>query len=242
MILTSRQAEILKAIIEEYMDSASPIASVELVERRQLPLSGATVRNVMADLVRNGYLSMVHVSSGRKPTYLAYRYYIDDLMIEEPVSLVEEMEIKSKINDNQKEYFALLKDAVSALCQSTNYLAFGLSETGFTTFSGVSKILNLPEFYEMDVTKAVFRLIDDGDKLIEIVKNHEMDDDVSVMVGNEIGLPNMENISIIFSKAKLGNTNCYLGLIAPARTKYYKDIPLVRYLTQTIESIFESNS
>jgi transcriptional regulator of heat shock response len=242
MILTSRQADILKAIIEEYMESAVPIASVELVERRQIPLSGATVRNVMADLVKNGFLSMVHVSSGRTPTYLAYRYYVDDLMQEEPVSLIEEVAIKNKINDNRKENFALLKNAVSALCESTNYLAFGLTEDGFTAFSGSSKVLNLPEFYEIDVAKAVFTLIDDGDKLIEIVRNHQMDDDVSVIIGDEIGLPNMQNVSIIFSKTKLNSVNCYLGLIAPARTKYYKDIPLVRYLAETIENISKSDS
>ena len=115
MVLTRRQADILKAIIEEYMESAQPIASVELVAKRHLTLSGATVRNVMADLVRNGFLEMMHVSSGRTPTDRAYRFYINDLMEEEPISVLQEMTLKQKIWDNRDETQTLLRSAAEAL-------------------------------------------------------------------------------------------------------------------------------
>ena len=202
MVLTNRQAEILKAIIEEYMESAQPIASVELVERRNLPISGATVRNVMADLVRNGYLEMLHVSSGRTPTDRAYRFYINDLMEEEPISVLEEMTLKQKIWDNKEETHKLLRSAAEALSELTGTLSFVVTDEGYCYFVGASKMLDLPEFYEIDVMKAVLKLTDDYDLIRSVLeRNYYEDSDVSVLIGKEIGLANMEPISLIFGRA-----------------------------------------
>ena len=103
MPLTTRQNEILKAIIEEHIECAQPIASIELVKKRGLRVCGATVRNIMSDLVKLGYLKMVHVSSGRTPTDRAYRHYISELMSEDELSVLEEVAIKQKIMSERYE-------------------------------------------------------------------------------------------------------------------------------------------
>ena len=238
MNLTHRQAEILKAIIEEYMESAQPIASVELVHKRNIPLSGATVRNIMADLVRTGFLEMMHVSSGRTPTDRAYRFYISDLMEEEPISVLEEMTLKQKIWDNRIETQNLLRSAAEALSDITGYLAFTVSKDGFYHFVGASKILELPEFYEINVMKAVLKLMDDYELIRSVLENNYFEGtDVSVLIGKEIGLANMEPICLIFGKAHVNKTEAFIGILAPARTRYYKDIPLIKQLTNILENL-----
>lgn len=238
MNLTHRQAEILKAIIEEYIESAQPIASVELVQKRNIPLSGATVRNIMADLVRNGFLEMMHVSSGRTPTDRAYRFYINDLMEEEPISVLEEMTLKQKIWDNRIETQNLLRSAAEALSEITGYLAFSVSKDGYYHFTGASKMLDLPEFYEINVMKAVLKLMDDYDLIRSVLeKNYYENADVTVLIGKEIGLANMEPISLIFGKAHINRTEAFIGILTPARTKYYKDIPLIKQLTNILEDM-----
>ena len=199
MVLTRRQADILKAIIEEYMESAQPIASVELVAKRHLTLSGATVRNVMADLVRNGFLEMMHVSSGRTPTDRAYRFYINDLMEEEPISVLQEMTLKQKIWDNRDETQTLLRSAAEALSELTGYLSFAITDSGYYYFVGASKILDLPEFFEINVMKAVLKLMDDYELIKSVLqRNYFVGSDVTVLIGKEIGLANMEPVSLIF--------------------------------------------
>jgi transcriptional regulator of heat shock response len=238
MVLTRRQAEILKAIIEEYMESATPIASVELVEKRNIPLSGATVRNVMADLVRNGFLEMLHVSSGRTPTDRAYRFYINDLMEEEPISVLQEMTLKQKIWDSREQTHNLLRSAAEALSELTGYLAFAITNNGYYYFIGASKMLELPEFYEINVMRSVLKLMDDYELVKSVLeRNYYEGADVTVLIGKEIGLANMEPICLIFSKTTINKVDAYIGIIAPARTKYNKDIPLIKQLTKILDEL-----
>lgn len=78
--LSERQHEILLALIRFYIGTAEPVGSKTLVERRRLNISPATVRNVLAQLEEDGYLSQPYTSAGRVPTEKAYRYYVDNLL------------------------------------------------------------------------------------------------------------------------------------------------------------------
>lgn len=76
---TARKFDILHAIVREYIDSGEPVASRDIARQRRDGLSPATIRNVMADLYDEGYLSQPHTSAGRVPTEKAFRSYIQSL-------------------------------------------------------------------------------------------------------------------------------------------------------------------
>ncbi|MCR5113021.1 MAG: heat-inducible transcriptional repressor HrcA [Acholeplasmatales bacterium] len=80
-MLTDRQKLILKAIIEEYVTSNEPVGSKALTEKPYLSFSSATLRNEMQELEEIGYLRKTHTSSGRIPSDVGYRYYLDHLFI-----------------------------------------------------------------------------------------------------------------------------------------------------------------
>jgi heat-inducible transcriptional repressor len=77
--LDQRSQQILRAVIEEYIATATPVGSQMLVERRRLGVSPATVRNVMAELESAGYLTHPHTSAGRVPTDAGYRLYVEQI-------------------------------------------------------------------------------------------------------------------------------------------------------------------
>ena len=77
-MLTKRQSNVLKLIVERYIKEAKPIGSK--IISKALKCSSATVRNEMAALENAGYLEKTHTSSGRVPSELGYRYYVDNLM------------------------------------------------------------------------------------------------------------------------------------------------------------------
>ena len=77
---SDRHHEILMALIRFYIGTAEPVGSKTLVERRQLDISPATVRSVLAELESEGFLSQPYTSAGRVPTEKAYRYYVDNLL------------------------------------------------------------------------------------------------------------------------------------------------------------------
>ncbi|GGQ80158.1 heat-inducible transcriptional repressor HrcA [Couchioplanes azureus] len=79
MALDDRKLEVLRAIVEDYVATQEPVGSKALVERRQLGVSPATVRNDMAVLEEEGYIRQPHTSAGRVPTDAGYRLFVDRL-------------------------------------------------------------------------------------------------------------------------------------------------------------------
>lgn len=75
----NRKQRILKLIVEEFVRTAEPVGSHSLIDKYNLPYSSATIRSEMAELENLGYLEKTHTSSGRVPSPMGYRYYVDSL-------------------------------------------------------------------------------------------------------------------------------------------------------------------
>ena len=81
MTLDERKAAILRAVVEEYIETAQPVGSSHVVRTAGVAVSSATVRNEMAQLEREGYLVQPHTSAGRIPTDKGYRFFVDQLTV-----------------------------------------------------------------------------------------------------------------------------------------------------------------
>ena len=100
--LDLRSQAILRAVIEEYVTTAQPVASQALVERYRLGVSSATVRAVLAELEFAGLLTHPHTSAGRIPTEHGYRYYVESIVDSVPLPAVEQLMIRHQFG--QVEY------------------------------------------------------------------------------------------------------------------------------------------
>jgi len=100
--LDARAQAILRAVIEEYVSTATPVGSRALVERYGLTVSSATVRNIFAELEAAGFLAQPHTSAGRVPTDAGYRYYVESIMEATPLPPVEQLMIRHQFG--QVEY------------------------------------------------------------------------------------------------------------------------------------------
>ena len=85
--LSDRQKILLTLLIREYVSSAQPVGSQLLVEKYQLNMSSATVRNELAALTDMGYLNQPHTSAGRIPTENGYRFFVSRLLQENELPL-----------------------------------------------------------------------------------------------------------------------------------------------------------
>lgn len=93
--MDDRKLEILRAIVTDYVSSQEPVGSRALVERHNLKVSPATVRNDMAVLEDEGYIMQPHTSAGRIPTDKGYRLFVDRLAAVKPLSLAERRAISA---------------------------------------------------------------------------------------------------------------------------------------------------
>lgn len=116
--LNQRAQQILKTLVERYIQDGSPIGSKALAEECALGLSPATIRNILADLEDHGYLTSPHTSAGRIPTPLGYRLFVNSLLTVKPLETQELHVLQSKL-DPDLAMTHLLQSASSMLSSMT---------------------------------------------------------------------------------------------------------------------------
>lgn len=120
-MLNDRKKKVLQAIVEGYINTAEPISSKEIVENYGLNYSSATIRNEMASLEKAGYIEKTHTSSGRMPSAKGYRYYVDELLKDDKISLEEINYISDKLETKVNEIEELTKIATTTISEITHY-------------------------------------------------------------------------------------------------------------------------
>ncbi|MDP4110127.1 MAG: heat-inducible transcriptional repressor HrcA, partial [Bacillota bacterium] len=127
MELSERKKIILKAIIEDYIASAEPVGSKSIARRSDLNLSSATIRNEMAELEEMGYLEKQHTSSGRVPSPLGYRLYVNELMDRYRLSMQEIFDVRQALNLRVQELDRLISEAGRLISELTNHTTVALT-------------------------------------------------------------------------------------------------------------------
>lgn len=126
MNIDNRKEIILKAIIEEYIDSAEPVSSAVLISKYPIKFSSATIRNEMAELEKLGLIQKPYSSSGRIPSELGYRYYVDKLVEEAELSKEEVSLIKDMLEERSTTLEELLNVASTTLSELTHYTSIAV--------------------------------------------------------------------------------------------------------------------
>ena len=125
-MLDNRKKKVLQAIVEEYINTAEPVSSNSLTSNHGLNCSSATIRNEMADLEKSGYLYKTQTSIGIIPSEKGYRYYVDELLKEDDISLEEIKYISSKLETKVNEIEDLTKIAANTISEVTHYTTVSL--------------------------------------------------------------------------------------------------------------------
>jgi heat-inducible transcriptional repressor len=137
-VLKERKTKVLNAVIHRYIRTGKPVGSSVLIKEYNISLSPSAVRNLMAELEKNGYLAHPHTSAGRIPTDKGYRSYVDSLVKLQSYAIEEEERIK-------REYVRK-HNAIEDILSETSRVLSGLSQyTGFvmTPKAQYDKIKNI---------------------------------------------------------------------------------------------------
>lgn len=119
--LNERCQQILEAIIEEYIHTAQPVGSKALIQSRGIKLSPASVRNVMAELEDQGFLTSPHTSAGRVPTEKAYRFYVDTLRHVQDLDIRQKKAIEQQYREQGLQMADMLREACRTLSSYAQY-------------------------------------------------------------------------------------------------------------------------
>lgn len=233
MMITERQEKLLNTIIQEYINSAGPVSSQLLEKKYDFDICPATIRIEMQKLTHRGYLFQPHTSAGRIPTDKGYRYFVNNLKLED---------FKmgdwsgSDLEDIMRFTHALTKRAAD-ISQSL-VLAYLEKENLFWK-EGWEELLQEPEFGEKNIFSNFTNLLENFEKRItekcppEINKNR-----VCVYIGKENPFSKEKDFTIISSQCSLpNNEELILALFGPKRMPYDKNISLINSLIKTLENL-----
>lgn len=140
--MDARTQQILQTVIEEYIKQAEPISSGFLYEHLQLGLSPATLRNELFSLEELGFLEKPHTSAGRIPTPRGYRFFVDNLLQETPLTQQDKKELSEMQNLNQLHEF---------LARKAGSVVIGGGDIEHIDEVGLTDLLEAPEFLEHEV-------------------------------------------------------------------------------------------
>jgi heat-inducible transcriptional repressor len=238
--LTNRQIQILKAIIEEYTETAVAVGSEILDKKYNLGVSPATIRNEMVILTNQGFLKQLHTSAGRMPTPMALKFYVNQLMQEKEMSVADEVAVKGKMWDYKEEMGKLLHEATRVLSERSKALAIATTQDGDVYHAGYANILDNPEFFDIDVARTVLSMIDDFERMNKIFGRSFGAEPIHILLGDELGIQYLQPCGVIFTNFQTKKVSGSLGVIGSCRLNYPLVMPTLRYIKGLIEEIGRS--
>ncbi len=238
--LTARQTQILKSVVEEYIETAAPVGSETLDRKYNLGVSSATIRNEMMALTEMGYLRQPYTSAGRVPSSKALRFYIDQLMEEKRMSVTDEVKTKHDVMEARDDIDDLMQEATQSLAEKTHALAIAaLDDQDKVWHSGYSNVFGNPEFFtQPQALTSLFSCLEQFDRLHEIFFERMTGlSPVEVIFGEDLDWPGFFPIGVVGTRFSIGGKNGALGIIGPARLHYQEVIPTIRYFRSLFEEL-----
>ncbi len=235
----TRRKSVLHAAINRYIKSALPVASDDIAE--EFELSSATIRNIFTELDESGYLKHPYTSGGRVPTDRGYRYYVDfliqqiDLLDEEKQRILKDCKRKMRRLDDALENTS---EVISEITHYAGIVSF-LEWQDKMFYKGISRVLDQPEFRDVDKIRLLVKLMEDKQRLLDII-NRDFSGKVKIYIGSELGFPEMENCSLVVSSYKIRNQpSGRLAVLGPVRMEYNHIIPTLEYVSEVLSQTLE---
>lgn len=243
--ITDRQQDLLLSIIKEFIETAEAVGSISLQSKYNLNVSTATIRNEMADLVLLGYLYQKSLSGGRIPTTKGWRYFVDNILSDS--SSLESLSQDTKENINERLVKSsytkgdLIRASINLLSQITGTAAVSLIDKDLY-YSGLSELVNIPEFRNPNNLKRILSILEDYYTLSKIMNEGNPDEDINILIGEETNTEEFSEYSIIFAEIRVaGDKKGYIAVIGPNRLKYNTVISAMKYISAALRNLLKDN-
>ena len=234
MEITERQKKVLMAIIQEFMESADEVGSVALLQKYNLGVSSATVRNEMVRLMEEGLLEKSHISSGRYPTDQAIRMYVKQRLEEGNSNPLVTIDIRQGIYRERFSKDAVTNAVLKILSEETNSIAFVVLD-GILRYWGLSSMFKYDELQGEDIVKNLIGILEDQVFLPNLCKKYGSSR-VSLLIGEESGIETLEECSIAFIETPFWETKtAYVGVLGSKRMDYLKVVPALREVKSSLQ-------
>ena len=228
--MDERKKLILNTIIKEHIKIGLPVSSGVLVKKYKLNISPATARNEMAALENEEYIIQPHTSAGRIPTEKAYKLFIENIQPKK-INKSDQACLDELFEESSEENLKNVAKKLSSLTGATVFWAFHRHNLYYT---GISNLLQQPEFSELDIIYDISAIIDRIDEIINDIFD-EIVDGIDIKIGSDS--PFGDFSGTIIAKYKIGEHKGLFGILCPIRMDYEKNLTLINFVYNKLKTI-----
>lgn len=224
-----RKIQILKIVVEEYLKTGDVTGSKSLLKKHEMGVSSATVRNDMAALERMGLVFQPYNSAGRLPTTRGIRVFVDYLMEHMGQQLIEaENSVKSRTDAERLD--DALYELVARLTKATKEITFAcVPKLAASYYLGLSEYLERHGSLGTEAYR-VIKVLENKHQFLDLLCNLDTSSKVSVFIGEENVIPELESSAMIVKKIWIEGEEAYVGILGPLKMDYAFNIAALKNL------------
>ncbi|NTW30897.1 MAG: hypothetical protein HGA33_06450 [Candidatus Moranbacteria bacterium] len=235
--MNGRQKQVLAAIVEEYSKTAVPVGSQLLLEQYGFEVSSATLRNDMLALEKAGMLYQPHTSAGRIPTDKGYRFFVEEIMPDESLSLSEQKSMQKELLTLRAKHTRLGRSTAKLLSALSGNLAVaGLGDNEGLYDFGMKELLENPEFRELDELCRLVEALDSLDEKFDTILAELSQGETKIFIGKENPIAEISNCSMMVAPYENEEGRGILAIIGPKRMQYAKNKSLLEHMRKLLSA------
>jgi transcriptional regulator of heat shock response len=230
-----RRLEILRAIVDEYVATQEPVGSKAIAERHGLGVSPATIRNEMAALEHDGFITQPHTSAGRIPTNSGYRVFVDRIADIKPLSNPERRAIESFMS-GASDVDDVMSRTGKLLAQITKQVAVvQLPSQDRVVLSGTAN-LALSNHDEASALHPILEALEEQVVLLRLLSDASAS--LNVRIGDEQPSIGLKSTSVV----TMGYGQGAIGILGPTRMDYANSMAAVHAVARYIGRFLEESN
>lgn len=217
------------------MLNADEIGSLALLEKHNLGVSSATIRNEMARLMELGLLEKSHISSGRYPTDQALRMYVSNILGSSSLNPLITVEIRQGIYRDRFSKETVINSILKIVSDETDSVAFVVIDN-VSRYWGISNLFKYEELRDWEKLQRIVNILEDSDFLNTMMKKYS-GSGVSLVIGEESGIKGLGECSMVFTQLPFWDTNnAHIGVIGSKRMDYARSVPALREVQNSMRN------
>ncbi len=237
--IKARKDKVLGITVLQYIKTVSPVSSAFIAKQYFSDLSSATIRNILAELESEGYLTHPHISAGRIPTQKGYRYYVDNLIEEIQLLSEEKQRIKEEYHQVSLHLEELLEKISEEVSNLTHYTSI-ISVDGFRNkvfCRGTGHLLTYVDYENLNRISNILMELERKERLLKFI-NRELENKIDVFIGSEIQCEGIDSCSLVVSRYETNSgASGRIAVLGPTRMDYERVISALDYFSELIGKI-----
>lgn len=234
-----RKDAVLTMVVEQYIRTDTPVSSAFIAEGYEDDISSATIRNILADLEGDGYLTHPHTSAGRIPTQRGYRYFVDFLMCE--IVLVEEERrcIQREYEQGVRELEFLMERASMVIADLTHCASIVTLEGHPWTyaFRGTNYLAEAVGAQGLRKMACILKALEEKERILDLLRR-DLDKKIKIYIGQETACADFDECAMAVSHFKTrGGSAGHIAVLGSTRMDYARVVSALAYVSELMRDL-----